>query len=71
LLPETAPGTWGVCVAVKPSRRSELKGLVESMVANQGPSETGLVESMVANQGPSETGFLGSTRYEVSASRTC
>jgi quinol monooxygenase YgiN len=25
----------------------------------------GLLESMVANQGPSQPGFLGSTRYEV------
>lgn len=34
----------------KPGRRDELKGLLESMVANDGPSQTG---------------FLGSTRYEV------
>lgn len=34
----------------KPGRRDEL---------------TSLVESMVANQGPSQPGFLGSTRYEV------
>ena len=34
----------------KPGRRSELKSLLESMVANQGPSQPG---------------FLGSTRYEV------
>ena len=31
-------------------RRDELKGLLESMVANQGPGQPG---------------FLGSTRYEV------
>ena len=34
----------------KPGRRDELKGLLESMVANHGPSQRG---------------FLGSTRYEV------
>ena len=33
----------------KPGRRNELEGLLESMVANHGPSR----------------GFLGSTRYEV------
>ena len=35
---------------VKPGRRDELKSLMESIVAQQGPSERG---------------FLGSTRYEV------
>jgi quinol monooxygenase YgiN len=34
----------------KTGRRDELKGLLESMVAQQGPSQSG---------------FLGSTRYEV------
>lgn len=34
----------------KPGRRAELKNLLESMVAKQGPSQRG---------------FLGSTRYEV------
>jgi len=34
----------------KPGRRDELKGLLESMVATNGPSQRG---------------FLGSTRYEV------
>jgi quinol monooxygenase YgiN len=34
----------------KPGRRAELKSLVESIVAQQGPSQRG---------------FLGSTRYEV------
>ena len=34
----------------KPGRRAELERLLESMVANQGPSQRG---------------FLGSTRYEV------
>lgn len=34
----------------KPGRRDELKSLLESMVANHGPSQPG---------------FLGSTRYEV------
>ena len=34
----------------KPGRRDELKGLLESMVANHGPSQRG---------------FLGSARYEV------
>ncbi len=34
----------------KPGRRAELEGLLESMVAKQGPSQPG---------------FLGSTRYEV------
>ena len=34
----------------KPGMRSELRSLLESMVANQGPSQPG---------------FLGSTRYEV------
>ena len=34
----------------KPGRRAELSGLLESIVANQGPSLQG---------------FLGSTRYEV------
>ena len=34
----------------KPGRRAELKSLLESMVAEQGPSQRG---------------FLGSTRYEV------
>lgn len=34
----------------KPGKRDELKSLLESMVANQGPSQPG---------------FLGSTRYEV------
>jgi hypothetical protein len=35
---------------VKPGRRAELSSLLESMVANHGPSQRG---------------FLGSTRYEV------
>ncbi len=34
----------------KPGRRAELSSLLESMVANHGPSQRG---------------FLGSTRYEV------
>ena len=34
----------------KPGRRAELKGLLESIVAKQGPGQRG---------------FLGSTRYEV------
>ena len=34
----------------KPGRRAELKSLIESLVAQQGPSQPG---------------FLGSTRYEV------
>ena len=34
----------------KPGKRAELKGLIESIVANQGPNQRG---------------FLGSTRYEV------
>ena len=34
----------------KPGKRAELKGLLESIVAQQGPSQRG---------------FLGSTRYEV------
>jgi quinol monooxygenase YgiN len=34
----------------KPGRRAELEGLLESLVANRGPSQRG---------------FLGSTRYEV------
>ena len=34
----------------KPGKRAELKSLIESIVANQGPAQRG---------------FLGSTRYEV------
>ena len=39
----------------KPGRRAELKGLLESLVAQQGPSQRG---------------FLGSTRYEVRRDNT-
>lgn len=40
----------------KPGRRAELKGLLESIVAKQGPGQRG---------------FLGSTRYEVLDNPTC